>query len=227
MSSSRWLTFLAGIAGAVAALLVLVVAVLLPVGTDPRSALPISSPTTAPPLPSSLPTLLPSASTTGTAPADATVPAPSLVVGLDVGQLAPDFELPTPDGATIRLSNLRGHPVWLNFWAPWCPACRTEMPRIEGFWLENRAAGLMVLGVGVRDTREAFKTYASEVAVTYPLAMDLDGKVAAQYRALALPVRYWIDRDGVVRDWAFGELPPDVLAASLGQILPSPGASSR
>jgi cytochrome c biogenesis protein CcmG/thiol:disulfide interchange protein DsbE len=100
------------------------------------------------------------------------------------------------------------------------------MPRIEGFWLEHQAAGLIVLGVGVRDSREAFRAYASEVAVTYPLAMDLDGKVAEQYRALALPVHYWIDRGGVVRDWAFGELPPDALAASLGQILPSPGPSS-
>jgi hypothetical protein len=118
VSSSRGLTFLAGIAGAVVAVVVLGAAVLLPLGTDPRSALPTPSPATAPPLPSSRATLLPSASTTGAASAEATAATPSLVVSLEVGQLAPDFELPTPDGATIRLSDLRGHPVWLNFWAP-------------------------------------------------------------------------------------------------------------
>jgi peroxiredoxin len=226
VSSSRGLTFLAGIAGAVVAVVVLGAAVLLPLGAGPQSVQPQSPAATTPPPPPSRETLVPAVIATGPASSDIVVPTPSLVVGLEVGQLAPDFELPTPDGATIRLSDLRGHPVWLNFWAPWCPACRTEMPRIEGFWLEHQAAGLIVLGVGVRDTREAFKAYASEVTVTYPLAMDLDGKVAEQYRALALPVHYWIDRDGVVRDWAFGELPPDVLAASLGHILSSPGASS-
>jgi peroxiredoxin len=225
--SSRWFTFLAGIAGAGAAVVVLGAVVLLPLGTDPRSVQPPSSAGATPPPPPSRATLLPASSATAPAASDTATAAPSLVVGLEVGQLAPDFELPTPDGATVRLSDLRGHPVWVNFWAPWCPACRTEMPRIEGFWLEHQTEGLVVLGVGVRDTREAFIAYASEVAVTYPLAMDLDGKVAAQYRALALPVHYWIDRDGVVRDWAFGELPPDLLAASLAQILPSPGASSR
>lgn len=226
MSSSRGLMFLAGIAGAVVAMVVLGAAVLLPLGADPQSVQPPSPATTTHPPAPSRETLVPAASATGPAASDTPAATPSPVVGLEVGQLAPDFELPTPDGATIHLSDLRGHPVWLNFWAPWCPACRTEMPRIEGFWLEQQAAGLIVLGVGVRDTREAFRAYASEVAVTYPLAMDLDGTVAEQYRALALPVHYWINRDGVVRDWAFGELPPDVLAASLGQILPSPGASS-
>lgn len=226
MSPSRWLTLGAGIAGAVAAAVVLAAVVLLPLGTDPRAAQPTSSATPTPPPPSARATLLPSSSTVDPPASETATAAPSLVIGLEVGQLAPDFELPTPDGATIRLSDLRGHPVWLNFWAPWCPACRTEMPRIEGFWLEHQAAGLIVLGVGVRDSREAFRAYASEVAVTYPLAMDLDGKVAEEYRALALPVHYWIDRDGVVRDWAFGELPPDLLAASLTQILPSPRASS-
>lgn len=227
MSSSRWLTLVAGVAGAGAAVVVLAAVVLLPLGTDPRAAQPTSSAAPTPRPPSAGATLLPSSSTVDPPASETATAAPSLVIGLEAGQLAPDFELPTPDGATIRLSDLRGHPVWLNFWAPWCPACRTEMPRIEGFWLEHQAAGLIVLGVGVRDSREAFRAYASEVAVTYPLAMDLDGKIAEQYRALALPVHYWIDRDGVVRDWAFGELPPDLLAASLGQILPSPGASSR
>lgn len=68
------------------------------------------------------------------------------------------------------------------------------------------------------------RTYADEVGVSYPIVVDGDGKVANEYRALALPVHYWIDRDGVIRDWAYGELPPDALAASLETILPAQSA---
>jgi peroxiredoxin len=144
------------------------------------------------------------------------------VTGIDVGQLAPDFELPTPEGELVRLSDYRGRPVWINFWAPWCPACRTEMPRLEGFYLDHQSDDLVVLGVGVRDSADAMRTYASEVGVSYPIVVDGDGAVANEYQALALPVHYWIDRDGVVRDWAFGELPPDLLATSLATILAPP-----
>ena len=141
-------------------------------------------------------------------------------IGVDVGQLAPDFELRTPEGEAIRLSYLRGSPVWLNFWAPWCPSCLTEMPRLEGFYLANRGRDLVVLGVGVRDSPEGMRTYADELGVTYPIVVDGDGIVADQYQAVALPVHYWIDRDGLVRDWAYGEMPPDILSVSLETILP-------
>ena len=152
------------------------------------------------------------------APSPAPTPVPE--TGIEVGQLAPDFELRTPEGEAVSLSDFRGKPVWVNFWAPWCPACRTEMPRLEGFYLEHADDGLVILGVGVRDSPESMRAYAGEVGVTYPIVVDGNGAVANGYRALALPVHYWIDREGIVRDWAFGELPPDLLAASLETILP-------
>ena len=159
---------------------------------------------------------LPTAGAASPSPAPTQLP----VTGIDVGQLAPDFELPTPEGEKIRLSDFRGQPVWVNFWAPWCPACRTEMPRLEGFNLEHADDGLVILGVGVRDSPESMRAYASEVGVTYPIVVDGNGAVANGYQALALPVHYWLDGDGIIRDWAFGELPPDLLAASLETILP-------
>ena len=93
------------------------------------------------------------------------------------------------------------------------------MPRLEGFYVGHKGDGLVILGVGVRDSPESMRTYAGEVGVTYPIVVDGDGAVADGYQALALPVHYWIDRDGIVRDWAFGELPPDLLATSLETIL--------
>lgn len=96
------------------------------------------------------------------------------------------------------------------------------MPRLEGFNLDHADDGLVILGIGVRDSPESMRAYAREVGVSYPIVVDDDGIVADEYQALALPVHYWIDRDGIVRDWAFGELPPDLLASSLETILPQP-----
>ena len=212
-----------GAAGFAAGLLVaavFVVAVItLPLGTiGPHvdAASPSPLPAASPPAVSGAPAKTASPAVD----ASSLAPTPVPVTGIDVGQLAPDFELRTPEGKAIRLSDLRGKPVWVNFWAPWCPACRTEMPRLEGFYLEHADDGVVILGVGVRDSPESMRAYTAEVAVTYPIVVDGDGAVANAYRALALPVHYWIDRDGIVRDWAFGELPPDLLAASLETILP-------
>jgi peroxiredoxin len=211
-------------AGVIVVALLAVVAVTLPLGTigsGPRKAASAAA---------SLATGSASTAVTATPTTQASVrtpppsPTPVPETGIDVGQLAPDFELQTPEGEAIRLSDYRGRPVWINFWAPWCPACRTEMPRLEGLYLEHEGDDLVILGVGVRDSPESIRAYAGEVGVTYPIVVDGDGSVADLYRALALPVHYWIDREGIVRDWAFGELPPDLLAASLESIL-TPSAS--
>lgn len=143
-------------------------------------------------------------------------------VGTDVGQVAPDFALPALDRATVRLSDYRGRPVWINFWASWCPPCRDEMPRLEGAYVTHRADGLIVLGVAVRDSESDVRAFVREVGVTYPIVLDEPGDVATRYRAFALPVQYWVDRDGVVRGWEFGELPPDQYESSLASILASP-----
>ena len=206
-------------AGVLVAALLVVAVITLPLGTIGRqvdAASPSPSPAASPPAASEAPakTASPAVGTSSS------TPPPLPVTGIDVGQVAPDFELRTPEGETIRLSDFRGKPVWVNFWAPWCPACRTEMPRLEGLYLEHADDGLVILGVGVRDSPESMRAYAGEVGVTYPIVVDGNGAVANGYRALALPVHYWIDREGIVRDWAFGELPPDLLAASLETILP-------
>lgn len=215
----------AGIAGVAASILIVSLLVLVavalplgPTGRPPGSTAPSSSLVAVGS--SALPTLAsPTQRATPTETAQPPSPTPIPETGIEVDQLAPDFELRTPEGEPVRLSDFRGRPVWLNFWAPWCPACRTEMPRLEGFFVEHRDDGLVILGAGVRDSPASMRTYAGEVGVTYPIVVDGDGAVANQYQALALPVHYWIDRDGIVRDWAFGELPPDLLASSLQLIL--------
>ena len=89
------------------------------------------------------------------------------------------------------------------------------MPRIEGIYLEHAADGLVVIGVAINDSEASARSFAGEVGVTYPLAIDPDGAIAKLYRGVALPVHYWIGRDGTIRDWAFGEVPPDLMEAAL------------
>ena len=143
-------------------------------------------------------------------------------VGVDVGQIAPDFSLLSLTGQTVRLSDYRGHPVWINFWASWCPPCRDEMPRLEGVYLSHVADELVILGVAVRDSPADAGAFVKEVGVTYPIVLDEPGNVADRYHAVALPVQYWIDRAGIVRGWAIGELSPDQYDASLAKILSQP-----
>jgi thiol-disulfide isomerase/thioredoxin len=214
----KWLigTTLAGVV--TGGLLLVALLLLAPVGSNPATSPEPSPPPVITPLTGDV--------QTATAGLPTTSPATSLVtIGVDVGQLAPDFTLQSLDGKTIRLSAFRGHPVWINFWASWCPPCRDEMPRLEGVYLTHVADGLVILGVAVHDSPADAGAFVKEVGVTYPIVLDEPGKVADQFRAVALPVQYWLDRDGIVRGWAFGELPLDQYDPSLAKILPGPSAA--
>ena len=142
-----------------------------------------------------------------------------LGVGLDVGQRAPDFSIRLLDGSTVTLSSLRGRPVWLNFWASSCDACVTEMPFIERLYEERRGSGLAVVGISVESPAPDAVGLARALGVTYTLGFDRDGSITRLYRVALLPAQFWIDRAGVIRDWALGEVPPEVMAADVAKIV--------
>ncbi|MDQ6793579.1 MAG: TlpA family protein disulfide reductase [Chloroflexota bacterium] len=213
----KWLigALVAGMATGV--LLIVVVVLLPPVVSDPATSSRPSSPSVSTPSAGDVQTataVLPTTSPTST----------GATTGVQVGQIAPDFALPSLDGKTVHLSDFGGHPVWINFWASWCPPCRDEMPRLEGVYVTHAKDGLVILGVAVRDSPADAGAFAKEVGVTYPIVLDVPGKVGDQYHAVALPVQYWLDRDGIVRDWAFGELPLDQYDTALAKILPGGSA---
>ena len=136
-------------------------------------------------------------------------------VGIDTDQLAPDFALRSLDGKTA-------HPVWINFWASWCPLCRGEMPRLEGVLLGHEADGLVVLAIALKDAPPDARAFVKQVGVTRPIVLGEPGKVADRHGAVAVAVLYWVDRDGTVRGWAFGELPLGQCDASLAKTMASP-----
>jgi peroxiredoxin len=122
-----------------------------------------------------------------------------LDVKADEGSLAPDFLLARLDAGELRLSDLRGKAVVLNFWATWCAPCRTEIPQLVDAHRRFESDGLVVVGVNMQEGKGIVRPYAEDFGIDFPIAIDVDGEVGDAYRLLGLPVTYFIDREGVVR----------------------------
>ena len=122
-----------------------------------------------------------------------------LDVGAKEGNLAPDFLLEDLDGGDLRLSDLRGKPVVVNFWASWCRPCRKEIPQFVEAYDRFRDDGLVVVGVNMQEGKSIARQYADDYGMDFPIAIDVDGEVGDEYRLLGLPVTYFVDRRGVIR----------------------------
>jgi len=124
---------------------------------------------------------------------------PGLDVKAEEGALAPDFLLGRLDGTELRLTDLRGQPVVLNFWATWCAPCRTEIPQFVDAAERFREQGLVVVGVNLQEGKSIVRPYADDFGMDFPIVIDVDGEVGDAYRLFGLPVTYFIDREGIVR----------------------------
>ena len=140
--------------------------------------------------------------------------------GFHVGQPAPALVVPQVGGGTIDLAALKGKPVWVNFMATWCPPCQDEFPLMSGFAARYSGRGLVVVAVDVREDEGTVASFAQRLNATFPLGLDGDGKAAERWGAIALPVHFWIDADGIVRDGAAGGIGADTMVQGLRSILP-------
>lgn len=151
----------------------------------------------------------------------ATSPSPSGSAALfHIGEPAPALVVPQVGGGTIDLTNLKGKPVWVNFMATWCPPCQDEFPLMNGFAARYGDEGLVILAIDVKEDEGTVAAFANELNATFPLGLDADGAAQAAWDAVVLPVHFWIDADGIVRDGALGGIGPDVMARGVGKILP-------
>jgi cytochrome c biogenesis protein CcmG, thiol:disulfide interchange protein DsbE len=137
-----------------------------------------------------------------------------------IGEQAPELVVPQVGGGTIDLAALRGKPVWINFMATWCPPCRDEFPAMSRFATTYADTGLVVLAIDVKEEEGAVAAFAESLGANFPLGLDLDGAAQQRWGAVALPVHFWVDAQGVVRDGALGGIGPDIMAAGLQTILP-------
>ena len=139
-------------------------------------------------------------------------------VGIDVGKLAPDFELQTPEGEIVKLSDYRGKPVILNFWATWCPPCVEEMPDLEQFYQEN---DVIVLGVNLTSREIGMQQiidFKEEHKITFPIVLDNANKVSELYHIVPIPTTYFIDDKGMVRHHIAGQVDVETLKIELDYI---------
>ena len=119
--------------------------------------------------------------------------------GAAVGQPAPPLAAPKPDGSTLKLEDLRGRVVYVDFWASWCGPCRQAMPEYQKLWQALEPSGLTIVGVNVDTERELAVRALKQSAVTFPVVLDPKGTWPNRFDIQGMPTAYLIDRKGVVR----------------------------
>lgn len=155
----------------------------------------------------------------------------SAIPGLRVGDIAPELTgsaddgsvsaLTDLDGRPIRLADLRGRAVWLNFWASWCPPCQAETPTLRAMDEQYRDRGLSLIAVQVQQTVDDGRTYAAKYGLEYVIGADVSAAVFRTYRVFALPTQFFIDPDGVIRAVVNGPLELADAQRLIERILPA------
>ena len=204
------------------ALVILVAAACASPAATEEPPTPTSEPTQEVSLPTSTPTPIPTVTPEAEADPNSRLgiketPNPDgLPIGSEIGYLAPDFRLETEEGEVVVLSDFRGRPVFINFFAVWCGPCRFEMPEIESVY-NSLGDDLVVLTVDVRESAERVKAYKELLGLTMPTVMDTHRQVATAYQVPGLPWTFILDDKGVVRHIKFGAfLSREELIAALG-----------
>jgi thiol-disulfide isomerase/thioredoxin len=132
--------------------------------------------------------------------------------GVAEGKLAPDFEISTPAGDRVRLSELRGRPVLVNFWATWCGSCLSEMPAIEELQAERGASQFVVLAINAGETPRKAQEFIDFLEAPFVYGLDVDMTVTDGYGVYGLPLSVFIDAEGVVRAVYRGHADRNLLA---------------
>ncbi|WP_410983278.1 TlpA family protein disulfide reductase [Bacillus cereus] len=130
--------------------------------------------------------------------------------GIEVGKVAPDFELSKLDGTKVKLSDLKGKKVILNFWATWCGPCQQEMPDMEAFYKKHKD-DVEILAVNYTvsegaNGEEKVKKFAEEKGISFPVLLDKDITVTTTYKVITIPTSYFVDTKGVIQDKFIGPM---------------------
>jgi len=124
--------------------------------------------------------------------------------GVEVGNLAPDFQLQSLAGQTISLGDLQGKPVLINFWATRCPPCRGEMPYIQEIYEEWSGNGLVVLAINIGESSSSVEGFMQSNGLSFTVLLDTKQNVAQKYNIQYIPTTFFIDKDGIIQDKVIG-----------------------
>jgi thiol-disulfide isomerase/thioredoxin len=127
---------------------------------------------------------------------------------------ASDFELQDLSGKPVKLSDFRGIPVLINFWATWCGPCRVEMPILQEYYRRYNP-DFVVLAVNIDESRDTVQSFVDEYQLEFPVLLDKGGKVTDSYHVRGFPTSIFVDRDGNIRYQHIGGLSEEVLVGYL------------
>ena len=135
-----------------------------------------------------------------------------------IGKPAPDFDLLLLDSNVFSLSEYKGQPIVVNFWASWCIPCREEALVLERNW-QNYGGDVRFVGIGIWDSVEEAQEYIQEFGLTYPHGPDIDGRITVDYGVIGIPVTFFIDKQGtIVHRWV-GAINEEELTTGINDLL--------
>ncbi len=140
------------------------------------------------------------------------------IVALE-GKTAPDFTLQLYDGGSLTLSELKGRPVMVHFWASWCSSCREEAPDLEKVWREYKDRGVVFIGVDVQDKESDARAFLTEFDVTYPNGPDTSNRISVSYGLTGVPEATFVNRDGMAVHNHIGPMTPTQMRSYVDDIL--------
>lgn len=146
---------------------------------------------------------------------DGELNAPVQEVGLNTGELAPDFTVKTLEEQEVTLSDYRGQRVMLNFWATWCPPCRAEMPAMQKFFEENDVVVLALNLIETESSLQDVMNFVDEYNLTFPVLLDYQNKVSTAYQIQPIPTSFMIDSNGVIQHKSYGALNQEQMQQAL------------
>jgi peroxiredoxin len=138
-----------------------------------------------------------------------------LPIAPEINAVAPLFQLSELNGEIIRLSDLHGVPVIINFWATWCEPCRVEMSILQALYETQKDKGLRILAVNLGETDDKIRDWQTMLGLTYDMLVDEQQTVAALYRLRGQPSTYIISPNGIITSIFYGPASESALTSAL------------